>query len=136
MGNSYAATGKFTTLTGDELIQSMRRVEGTSVVATVNEDHTPNAAIFVPMLADEQHLVMTIANNRTRENIERTKTCMVVYDVSNPQAEQKSERHRGARMHCTLLDANTEEYQRIAQMWPHFSPYTLVLRVEDICPIG
>lgn len=136
MFEKFAATGKFTTLAGEALRESMGKVEGTSVVATVNEDGTPNAAIFVAMMADEDHLVMTLAANRTRENIERTGSCVVVYDVANPQAADKAARHKGARLRCELVAAGTEEHERVAAAWPHMTPYTLVLRVTDLMAIG
>lgn len=136
MLEKYAATGKFTTLVGDTLKASMGKVEGTSVVATVNEDGTPNAAIFVPMMADDTHLVMTLAANRTRENIERTGQCVVVYDVANPQAENKASRHKGIRMRCELVAAESDEYKQVAEVWPRMTPYTLVLRVTEFMVIG
>ncbi|HJF66447.1 MAG TPA: pyridoxamine 5'-phosphate oxidase family protein [Slackia equolifaciens] len=132
----FAATGKYTTLAGDALKASMAKVEGTSVVATVNEDGTPNAAIFVPMMADDTHLVMTLAANRTRENIERTGQCVVVYDAANPQAESKAGRHKGVRMRCELVAAESDEYKRVAEAWPRMTPYTLVLRVVGFMAIG
>ena len=136
MLEKFAATGKFTTLVGKTLQESMGKVEGTSVIATVNEDGTPNAAIFVPMMADDTHLVMTLAANRSRENIERTGQCVVVYDVANPQAEDKAGRHKGVRMRCELVAAGTEEYEQIAEAWPRMTPYTLVLRVTEFMAIG
>lgn len=132
----FAATGKYTTLAGDALKASMAKVEGTSVVATVNEDGTPNAAIFVPMMADDTHLVMTLAANRTRENIERAGQCVVVYDAANPQAESKAERHKGVRMRCELVAAESDEYKQVAEAWPRMTPYTLVLRVVGFMAIG
>lgn len=136
MQEKSAATGKFTTLAGDALKDSMGKVEGLSVVATVNEDGTPNAAVFVPMMADGEHVVMTLASNRTRENIERTKQCAIVYDAVDPSASEKAERHKGVRMRCELVASDTEEFGRVAREWPRMSPYTLVLRVVEFMPIG
>ena len=136
MLEKFAATGKYTTLVGETLRASMGKVEGTSVVATVNEDGTPNAGIFVPMMVDDTHMVMTLAANRTRENIERTGHCVVVYDVANPAAEDKASRHKGVRMRCELVAPETEEYERVAQAWQRMTPYTLVLRVTEFMAIG
>lgn len=136
MQEKSAATGKFTTLEGDVLKASMGKVEGLSVVATVNEDGTPNAAVFVPMMVDDEHVVMTLAANRTRENIERTGQCVIVYDVVDSSAAEKAERHKGARMRCELVASDSEEFDRVAAAWPRMSPYTLVLRVLEFMPIG
>ena len=61
MSQHYAATDKFTTLEGKDLADSMAAVAGAAVVVTVNEDGTPNAAVFVPMMADDDHVVMTLS---------------------------------------------------------------------------
>lgn len=134
--HDYAATGKFTTLSRENLVASMRSVEGVSVVATVNEDGSPNAAIFVPMMPDADHVVMTLAKNRTRENIERTGTCALVYDVADPTAEEKAERHRGARLHLELVRPDDPEHAEVAASWPHMTPFTLVFRIADYDEIG
>lgn len=134
--HDYAATGKFTTLEGEELMASMRSVEGVSVVATVNEDGSPNAAVFVPMMPDEDHVVMTLAKNHTRENVERTGRCALVYDVVDPTAEEKSGRHRGARLHLELVPQDSPEHAEVAERWPHMTPFTLVFRITQLDEIG
>lgn len=134
--HDYAATGKYTTLSRGDLMASMRAVEGVSVVATVNEDGSPNAAIFVPMMPDADHVVMTLAKNHTRENIERTGQCELVYDVTSPAAPEKSERHRGARLRLQLVPAGDPEHDEVASAWPHMTPFTLVLRITDVDEIG
>lgn len=136
MQEKSAATGKFTTLEGEALRASMAQVEGLSVVATVNEDGTPNAGVFVPMMVDAEHIVMTLAANRTRENVERTGQCVIVYDVVDPSAAEKADRHKGSRMRCELLSAGSDEYERVAAAWPRMNPYTLVFRVAEFMPIG
>ncbi len=136
MAEKSAATGKFTTLEGEALKASMAKVEGVSVVSTVNEDGTPNAAVFVPMMADADHVVMTLAANRTRENIERTGQCVVVYEVMDASAAEKSERYKGSRMRCELVEAGSSEYDKVAEVWPRMNPYTLVMRVVEFMPIG
>ncbi len=131
-----ASTGKFTTLDPEALAASMNAVEGVAVVATVNEDGTPNAGIFVPMMVDADHMVLVLAPNRTRTNIERTGRCVVVYDVPNPNAPEKSGRHTGARLELELLDKDSDEYRRVAEKWPRMNPYTLLLRVVKRMAIG
>lgn len=134
--HDYASTGKYTTLSREDLMASMRAVEGISVVATVNEDGSPNAAIFVPMMPDADHVVMTLAKNHTRENVERTGRCELVYDVANPAAPEKSERHRGARLRLELVPQDSPEHAEVAASWPHMTPFTLVLRIADVDEIG
>ena len=57
-------------------------MEGIFVLATTNEDGSPDAAIFVPRLLDETHLIMFLAPNRTRQNLERTGQAWGVYEVT------------------------------------------------------
>lgn len=114
----------------------MRKVEGVSVVATVNEDGTPNAGIFVPMMVDENHAVMTLAPNRTKENIERTGSCVLVYDVADPAAPEKADRHKGARLTLELVRPEEAEHAEVATAWGHMTPFTLVFRIADVRQIG
>lgn len=134
--SDYAATEKYTTLGPDALAASLRAVEGVSVVATVNEDGTPNAAIFVPMMPDASHVVMTLARNRTRENLERTGHAVLVYDVASPHAAEKAERHCGVRMRLSLVSPDESEHAEVAALWPHMTPFTMILGVDEVEPLG
>ena len=136
MSQRYAATDKFTTLEGKDLADSMAAVAGAAVVATVNEDGTPNAAVFVPMMADDDHVVMTLAPNRTRENIERTGTCVLVYEEVNAQAASKAERYRGARLRLELLREGDPRRDDALSAWPRVTPYTMAFLVVERMPIG
>ena len=136
MSETNAATGKFTTLTPELLKGSMARVEGVATVATVNEDNTPNAGIFVTMMPDEDHVSMVLAPNRTRSNIERTKTCVVTYTVMDASASQKADRYKGARLKLELVTPQDEGYQELCNRTPRFNPYTLLFRIVDYMQIG
>lgn len=136
MQEKNASTGKFTTLHGEGLRASMNAVEGLSVVATVNADGSPNAAVFVPMMPDENHAVLVLAANRTRENIERTGECVIVYDAMDASAPEKAGRHKGARLRLALLREGDAEYGEVAESWPRMNPYTLVFRIVEHMPIG
>lgn len=136
MTEKSAATNKYTTLDAEALAASMRKVEGVSVVATVNEDGTPNAGVFVPMIVDSSHVVMTLAPNRTKENIERTGACAVVYDVADAAAAEKADRHKGARLTLELVRPEDPDHASVAAAWPHMTPYTLIFRIKCIRPIG
>ena len=51
------ATRKFTDMDAAALRASMGRFEGVCVVATVNPDGTPDAAIFAPAMPDDEHVI-------------------------------------------------------------------------------
>ena len=137
--NEDSSTRKFTDMSAAELKDSMARFEGVSVVATVNPDGTPDAAIFVPAMPDEEHVVLVLANNHSRANIERTGRARLVYYRGNPQAEEKAARHAGARLDLALVRAEGEtaaEYEQVAKAYPHMNPAVMILRIERILPVG
>lgn len=133
------STRKFTDLDAAALKASMARFEGVAVVATVNPDGTPDAAIFAPVMPDEEHVILILADNCTRANIERTGVAHLVYDVPNPAAEDKAARHVGARLDLALVrneGADAAEWQRVADSFPRMNPAVMILRIERILPVG
>lgn len=139
MTQTDTATHKFTDMNAVELRASMAQFEGLCVVATVNPDGTPDAAIFVPTMPDDEHVIFMLADNHTRANLERTGTAHLVYDVARPHAENKAARHAGARLDVSLVrqDGETaEEYERVASSFPRMNPAVVILRIERILPVG
>lgn len=137
--NEGTSTHKFTDMDAPQLRASLAKFEGIAVVATVNPDGTPDAAIFVPAMPDDSHVILVLANNHTRANIERTGVAHLVYDVANPHAEDKAARHAGARLDLALVKAEGEtaaEYSRVAQAYERMNPAVMILRIERILPIG
>lgn len=133
------STRKFTDMDAAALRTSMSRFEGICVVATVNEDGTPNGAIFVPAMPDDEHVILMLANNHTRANIERTGIARMVYDVTNPTAPDKAARHAGARLDLSLVRSEgttSEEHQRVAESFSRMNPSAMILRIERILPVG
>lgn len=133
------STRKFTDMDAAALKASMARFAGVAVVATVNPDGTPDAAIFVPVMPDEEHVILILADNHTRANIERTGIAHLVYDVPNPAAEDKAARHAGARLDLALVHnegADAAEWQRVADSFPRMNPAVMILRIERILPVG
>lgn len=141
MGRSEkdTATRKFTDMDATALRASMGRFEGVCVVATVNPDGTPDAAIFAPAMPDDEHVILMLADNHTRANIERAGVAHLVYDVANPTAGDKAARHAGARLDLALVrpDGDTaEEHRRVAESYPRMNPAVMILRIERILPVG
>ncbi|MEE0845817.1 MAG: pyridoxamine 5'-phosphate oxidase family protein [Eggerthellaceae bacterium] len=133
------STRRFTDMDADALKASLSAFEGTCVVATVNPDGTPNAAIFVPSMPDEDHLILILADNHTRANIERTGIACAVYSVSRPQATEKKDRIAGARLSLSLVRNSGEtakEHERVAASFPQMNPAVMIFRIERIDPVG
>ena len=133
------STRKFTDMDAAALKESMARFAGVAVVATVNPDGTTDAAIFVHAMPDEEHVILILADNHTRANIERTGVAHLVYDVPNPAAEDKAARHAGARLDLALVrneGADAAEWQRVADSFPRMNPAVMILRIDRILPVG
>ena len=108
-------------------------------MATTNEDGSPDAAIFVPRLLDETHLIMFLAPNRTRQNLERTGQAWGVYEVTHADATEKQQRYAGARMKLSLVKPEGETAEEFAQAtadFPSVNPAALVLRIEQLIALG
>lgn len=134
-----ASTNHFTNFTVEELGASLAKMEGIFVLATTNEDGSPDAAIFVPRLLDETHLIMFLAPNRTRQNLERTGQAWGVYEVTHADATEKQQRYAGARMKLSLVKPEGETAEEFAQAtadFPSVNPAALVLRIEQLIALG
>lgn len=134
-----ATTNRFTNLNAKQLGESLAKMEGIFVLATTNEDNTPDAAIFVPRMLDEQHLVFFLAQNRSRKNLERTKQAWGVYEVSHPEAKEKQDRYAGARLKLSLVLPEGEtarEFEEATKDFAQMNPAAIVVRIEQLIALG
>ena len=128
MVQTDTSTHKFTDMSVAQLRASMARFEGLCVVATVNPDGTPDAAVFAPAMPDDEHVILMLADK-----------ARLVYDVATPRAAEKAARHAGARLDVSLVrqDGETaEEYEHVARNFSRMNPAVVILRIERILPIG
>lgn len=134
-----ATTNQFTNFDASHLGESLARMEGTFVLATTNTDGTPDAAVFVPRMLDDKHLILFLAKNRTRDNIERTGCAWGVYNVIHPDAAEKHDRYAGARMELTLVSPEgetAEEFAHATEQFPQLNPAAIVLRIDHLIALG
>lgn len=134
-----ATTNRFTNLNAKQLGESLEKMEGIFVLATTNEDNTPDAAIFVPRMLDEQHLVFFLAQNRSRKNLERTKQAWGVYEVSHPEAKEKQDRYAGARLKLSLVlpeGETAKEFEKATKDFAQMNPAAIVMRIEQLIALG
>lgn len=134
-----ATTNRFTNLNAKQLGESLAKMEGIFVLATTNEDNTPDAAIFVPRMLDEQHLVFFLAQNRSRKNLERTKQAWGVYEVSHPEAKEKQDRYAGARLKLSLVlpeGETAKEFEKATKDFAQMNPAAIVVRIEQLIALG
>lgn len=134
-----ATTNRFTNLNAKQLGESLAKMEGIFVLATTNEDNTPDAAIFVPRMLDEQHLVFFLAQNRSRKNLECTKQAWGVYEVSRPEAKEKQDRYAGARLKLSLVlpeGETAKEFKEVTKDFAQMNPAAIVMRIEQLISLG
>lgn len=128
-------TNLYTNLDQAGVLEAMGQYMGLCNVATVNADGTPNLAIFVPGVVDDSHIMFGWADNASKSNVERTKQAVITYDVTNPTAETKEERHCGAVLKVVLeedqavLDAIHAENSSISDAF-------VILKIVEVLPIG
>ena len=93
-------------LSGDELMEAVNGPSGSYVVSTVNEDGSPLAGFFVFSMskdADTHYVLLGLAENQTRENLERTGKAMALY-AANPDKDAPAQYAvSGARMELELV---------------------------------
>ena len=93
-------------LSGDALMEAINTPAGSYVIATVNEDGTPQLGFFVYSMMKERdtyYLALGLAENQTRENLERTGEAMAIY-AANPGKDADAQYVvSGARMSLKLV---------------------------------
>ena len=96
-------------ISGDDLMNAVNSYTGSYVVSTVNEDGTPQVGFYIySMVKDEEtgtyYVLLGLAANQTRVNLERTKEAMALY-AANPEADAEEQYAKaGARMQLKLVE--------------------------------
>lgn len=121
-------------LTGEDLVNTVNAREAAITVATTNADGTPNLATVIPMFVEEDVLVFGLAENQTKLNLMERNLGVVSAYVYNPQAEEKLERNIGARM---VIERITDEAEIKELMEAHeLSEGSILVRVVEVLPLG
>ena len=122
-------------LFGDELMNAVNEYSGFYVVATANEDGTPQLGYFVYSMlkdGDAYYVMLGLEENQTRVNLERTGRAEAIYAARPADDEQPQYAVSGARMELELVTdeeltqkLNTEGYDT-----------SMFLRVTEAKPLG
>lgn len=86
------------------LIEAINQRKGASTVATTNADGSPNLAVVVPGVADDNTLMFGIAESQTKKNIEERKLAVLSVYIYNPTAAEKTDRNIGAKVVLKLVE--------------------------------
>lgn len=128
-------TNLYTNLDQAGVLEAMSQYQGLCNVATVNADGTANLAIFVPGVVDDSHIMFGWADNATKANVQRTKEAVITYDIANPAAETKEERHRGAVLKV-VLEEDQAVLDAIYAANESISDAFVILKIVEVLPIG
>ena len=128
-------TNLYTNMDLAAVLEAMSQYAGLCNVATVNADGTPNLAIFVPGVVDDSHIMFGWAENATKANVLRDKKAVITYDVADPTAESKEERHAGAVLKVEL-EEDAKVLEEIRANNESISDAYVILKIVEVLPIG
>ena len=136
VSSASVATNLYTNLTAAELQEAVNAYRCECMFATVNEDGTPNLAVFTGGgMIDETYVVFNWYENQTYANVRRTKLGMIGYDVVNLGADTKEGRHQGAIVKVELVEDETVR-EELAAKHEFILPETAIFRIIEVLPVG
>ena len=122
-------------LSDDALMDAINRPSGSYVISTVNEDGTPQVGFFVYSMlkdGDTYYLMLGLAENQTRVNLERDKVAMALY-AANPEEDAEAQYAvSGARMGLELV---TDE-KLVEKLNTSGYDTTMLCEVKWVKPLG
>ncbi len=113
-------------LTGEMLQELINSHHAAFVLSTTNPDNSPNAGFFIPEMPSNSTIKFGLANNQTRQNIERTKKAVLTVYKASPDADRKT-RHQGARL-ILRLDEKKSKNKLTHKM--------LIMEIVKVLPLG
>ena len=122
-------------LSDDALMDAINGPSGSYVISTVNEDGTPQVGFFVYSMlkdGDTYYLMLGLAENQTRVNLERDKVAMALY-AANPEEDAEAQYAvSGARMGLELV---TDE-KLVEKLNTSGYDTTMLCEVKWVKPLG
>jgi hypothetical protein len=136
VASASVASNSYTNLDKEQLIAVANALAAVCMVATANEDGTPNIAVFAGgTIMKDEYIVFNWADNQTKTNFVERKLGMVAFDVVNLSAETKQERHKGAKVRIEYTDDKALRDELKAEN-ERVSDATIIARIVEILPIG
>lgn len=121
-------------LKGDALLNAIKERKCAISVATVNADGSPNAAVVIPGLADEETLMFGLANNQTKVNFIERKQAVVTAYIYSPTATSKADRNIGARLEVEYISDEAKIKELTAKT--NAAAGTMFVKIIKILPLG
>jgi hypothetical protein len=136
VASASVASNAYTNLDREQLIATANSFAAECMIATTNEDSTPNIAIFAGgLILKNEYIIFNWTDNQSKTNLMERKLGMVAFDVVNLSADTKEERHKGAKVRIEYVDDNAIRDELKAES-ERVSDTTLIARIADILPIG
>ncbi len=115
-----------TSLTGKALQQVINAHQATFVLSTTNPDNSPNAGVFIPEMTSDSTVKFGLAENQTRQNIEKTKKAVLTVYKFLPEEIGKSS-PQGARLILELIEEKSVNQK---------SYNILEMKIKKVIPLG
>lgn len=115
---------------------------GAVTVSTTNEDGSPNVAVIIPGLVDEenQYLLMTFGTEgSTYKNLKERKLGIVTVFQQNPDAEDKAQRNLGMRVIVEAVenqDKALDDLISAGKLKQENKAQAIVLQIKKVIPLG
>ncbi|WP_040210163.1 hypothetical protein [Clostridium polynesiense] len=123
-------------LTGQALVDSINKREGSVTIATTNPDGSPNLAVAVPGAINDKYLVMGLAPNQTLENFKNHKIGVISYYIYNPAAQEKNDRNKGARLVVKMVEDKDTKEKLKKEAGEKANDNSLFLEIVEVKPLG
>lgn len=91
---------------GDTLMDAVNSYSGSYVVATVNEDGSPQVGFYIYSMVkdgEDYYVLLGLAENQTRVNLEREGQAMALYAANPEEGAENQYAVSGARMYLELV---------------------------------
>ncbi len=134
VSSASVTTKKYTSLPKEELIPLINSFQAECVVATTNEDATPNVAVFAGGVVIDDYLCFTWTDNQSKANIKRSNLAMIVFDQVNMASETKEGRHKGGKVRVEYVP-DKEVLDQIRAKNDKISEAALVVKIVEVLPV-
>lgn len=129
-----------------EELTALVTFSGVVVVSTTNPDQSPNAAVIIPAIFENQYVILQTAPNQTMENLARDGRAVISIFIPFPDEEKNTGKYGdirkyGARLICEVLPEGSENtealarYNKLNEARPLAEGHRL-LKIVGILPIG
>ncbi len=120
--------------TGETLMDAISSRTGAWTIATVNPDGSPNIAVAVFGVLDEDTLLLNLAPNQTAANITRTGEAMaIIYKYTADLEVDRSTRNQGAKL---ILETVSPEKHKSYQDTDSVTPNSFIFTIKEVRPLG